>query len=239
MHLAFVSVRVIRPYSFSLCLCLFQVAQAISQFRDLFENEKQLACTHISIDSLSLVFKMYPKKLVDIVAAHRKWKVEDVPRKMTRRILSTIHTNGVPHANNNEDDNGRNSRSGRSGSSRSDDRLQGLGPTADSHGYCLDYERRDVVKHVLSVAFPACVVCGAENDDPSDPSVPSRDANAHAHAHAHLAVKLRRCSQCRIVQYCSKACQRRDWPAHKVLCENITEGMVMVPRAVWLEIFSW
>lgn len=28
-----------------------------------------------------------------------------------------------------------------------------------------------------------------------------------------------KCGKCKIMPYCSKECQRRDWPAHKIVCD--------------------
>jgi hypothetical protein len=33
--------------------------------------------------------------------------------------------------------------------------------------------------------------------------------------------KLQRCSKCLVVSYCSKECQRKDWPNHKKVCKNL------------------
>ncbi|KAJ6612524.1 hypothetical protein B0H10DRAFT_291676 [Mycena sp. CBHHK59/15] len=46
-------------------------------------------------------------------------------------------------------------------------------------------------------------VCSACSNPPSDGS-------------------LKNCSRCRIVQYCSKACQKSDWPLHKQSCTPYT-----------------
>lgn len=35
------------------------------------------------------------------------------------------------------------------------------------------------------------------------------------------ASKLQRCSACKVVRYCSAACQRRDWPAHRDECKAL------------------
>lgn len=32
--------------------------------------------------------------------------------------------------------------------------------------------------------------------------------------------KIMECSICRVTQYCSKKCQRDDWPEHKLLCKQ-------------------
>ena len=33
--------------------------------------------------------------------------------------------------------------------------------------------------------------------------------------------ELRRCAGCKSFSYCSKDCQRSDWPSHKRLCKSI------------------
>jgi hypothetical protein len=35
---------------------------------------------------------------------------------------------------------------------------------------------------------------------------------------SHLAANAKRCTRCMSRMYCSKACQRRDWPTHKLVC---------------------
>ncbi|PNH10382.1 SET domain and MYND-type zinc finger protein 6 [Tetrabaena socialis] len=40
------------------------------------------------------------------------------------------------------------------------------------------------------------------------------------------SLKLRRCQGCRRVRYCDRACQRADWPAHKLVCGALAaEGL--------------
>lgn len=34
------------------------------------------------------------------------------------------------------------------------------------------------------------------------------------------AGSLKLCQGCRLVRYCSKECQRRDWPVHKAFCRR-------------------
>lgn len=36
-----------------------------------------------------------------------------------------------------------------------------------------------------------------------------------------VAAKLQRCSGCKVVRYCSGACQRRDWPTHRDECKAL------------------
>ncbi|KAJ1043210.1 hypothetical protein NDA10_004179 [Ustilago hordei] len=40
-------------------------------------------------------------------------------------------------------------------------------------------------------------------------------------AAASTAGKLQRCSGCKVVRYCSSACQRRDWPTHRDECKAL------------------
>ncbi|KAI9030220.1 hypothetical protein DFJ74DRAFT_655908 [Hyaloraphidium curvatum] len=35
---------------------------------------------------------------------------------------------------------------------------------------------------------------------------------------------LMRCSACRMARYCSKECQKRDWPEHKEICRKLAEA---------------
>ncbi|KAH9827212.1 hypothetical protein Tdes44962_MAKER03022 [Teratosphaeria destructans] len=39
---------------------------------------------------------------------------------------------------------------------------------------------------------------------------------------AHLSGPLQLCSRCRSIRYCSRDCQRRDWPSHKPQCQTGT-----------------
>ncbi|KAI0057525.1 hypothetical protein BV25DRAFT_1920110 [Artomyces pyxidatus] len=43
---------------------------------------------------------------------------------------------------------------------------------------------------------------------------------------------LRRCSQCKYMRYCSKACQKADWKAHRDICKAFVEDMPGVMAAV-------
>ncbi|TKY89878.1 hypothetical protein EX895_001175 [Sporisorium graminicola] len=38
---------------------------------------------------------------------------------------------------------------------------------------------------------------------------------------ASAAGKLQRCSACKVIRYCSSACQKRDWPAHRDECKAL------------------
>ena len=49
----------------------------------------------------------------------------------------------------------------------------------------------------------------------------------HSCAHCGVAAeKSYRCSGCKQVTYCSKACQRGDWPEHKIQCESVEEALL-------------
>lgn len=44
---------------------------------------------------------------------------------------------------------------------------------------------------------------------------------ADGQASAPAASKLQRCSACKVVRYCSAACQKRDWPTHRDECKAL------------------
>jgi len=48
-------------------------------------------------------------------------------------------------------------------------------------------------------------------------------ANCYVAADATAAVELKLCAGCRAFKYCSDACQRADWPAHRSECRRIRE----------------
>ena len=39
----------------------------------------------------------------------------------------------------------------------------------------------------------------------------------------HSDINLSWCSECKIIGYCSKKCQKEDWPIHKLYCRHITK----------------
>ncbi|MFB6197278.1 MAG: zinc finger MYND domain-containing protein, partial [Halobacteriaceae archaeon] len=69
--------------------------------------------------------------------------------------------------------------------------------STDALGFCLDYERRDVAKHVFGPMPSVCLRCGDQEK------------------------KLRSCGACRVARYCSVDCQMHDWPTHKLACDHL------------------
>ncbi|MCJ1397232.1 hypothetical protein MMC11_000424 [Xylographa trunciseda] len=62
---------------------------------------------------------------------------------------------------------------------------------------------------------------GAPDSGPSSkptPKLADPKCNACAKAQASLPSPLQRCGKCRKVQYCSRECQKADWPTHKKAC---------------------
>ncbi|KAL4437307.1 hypothetical protein ABPG75_004446 [Micractinium tetrahymenae] len=48
---------------------------------------------------------------------------------------------------------------------------------------------------------------------------------------AAVGAKLRRCSRCRQVRYCSKACQRAAWLAHRKVCQQAAARLATQPES--------
>ncbi|KAK4544584.1 hypothetical protein LTR36_004156 [Oleoguttula mirabilis] len=53
-------------------------------------------------------------------------------------------------------------------------------------------------------------------------------ARCHTPA-AHLDEGLKQCTGCRSIQYCSRDCQRNDWPRHKDQCRQAQTGDIAQP----------
>ena len=88
------------------------------------------------------------------------------------------------------------------------------------------YERR-----LVALLKPGGALDGASDDAyaAADAYVASREGGlaaildaprpvARCDACAEPAATLKRCTKCRLVAYCSVACQRKHWPAHKPDC---------------------
>ena len=166
--------------------------EVLSSMRLLLDSTRY-ACQGTGIDDLSVSFKMFPKKVVDLVARYKDWAIEEVPVRMIRKIRM--------FSGDNDDD---------------------LGET-DSSGFCLDYERRTVMKYVFGPFPSVCVCCGKTEQD---------------------VEKLKICSGCMVVRYCSPACQLRDWQqAHKKVCSALKEeherGIVALPAGVFTQMWEW
>ena len=53
-----------------------------------------------------------------------------------------------------------------------------------------------------------------------DDSMACKPLSQCAHPNCCVTFKLRRCSGCNIVKYCSESCQRADWKNHRVQCKK-------------------
>lgn len=58
----------------------------------------------------------------------------------------------------------------------------------------------------------------APSSQPPPPSRPHRRCAACGATEGSQGHRVRKCSACRQVYYCSTECQHADWPAHKKLC---------------------
>lgn len=66
--------------------------------------------------------------------------------------------------------------------------------------------------------------CFSDDDDDSLRRVKKRDARAPTYCPICLkTAKLFECQGCNDMAYCSKACQRKDWPVHKLLCRQLPD----------------
>jgi len=162
--------------------------QVLTAMKELLDST-QYACRGTSIEDISLVFKMFPKKVVNLVAEQKGWKLDEVPFRMVRRIRTVA-----------KDDMG----------------------DMDESGFCLDYERRTIVKYVLGSLADMCISCHRTEQD---------------------AGKLKVCSKCLVVRYCCHACQLRDWQQHKKTCLDLKEeyerGILAVDPRVLSQIWEW
>ncbi|OJT07671.1 hypothetical protein TRAPUB_1470 [Trametes pubescens] len=48
-------------------------------------------------------------------------------------------------------------------------------------------------------------------------------ANCEMAANDGACLKLKRCSRCHMTRYCGRACQKRDWAQHRVVCGMVHE----------------
>ncbi|KAJ6505753.1 hypothetical protein C8R47DRAFT_1102344, partial [Mycena vitilis] len=67
------------------------------------------------------------------------------------------------------------------------------------------------MRDIRTAGKQACAVCGA------------------------LAQDLRRCGKCKHASYCSKECQKADWPTHKTACSAADSGVNMMRVAQTLD----
>ena len=83
-------------------------------------------------------------------------------------------------------------------------------------------------KYHAEHASRACAACGARDNSADDeaPRGRSRECGAStSYAIGPPEVRLRRCSRCEMQWYCSEACQRAHWPAHKAACRAMQARM--------------
>jgi hypothetical protein len=72
--------------------------------------------------------------------------------------------------------------------------------------------------------FNAPLVSGISDNRSSDPATSSASSSTRCskcHKEESENVKLSVCGGCRGVRYCSKECQKMDWPTHKKLCKTM------------------
>ena len=65
-------------------------------------------------------------------------------------------------------------------------------------------------------------------------AVVSEDKCQGCGALEHEVEKLLNCSQCKLVKYCGRQCQREDWPAHKKTCQETVAAkpIAQVPMVI-------
>lgn len=91
--------------------------------------------------------------------------------------------------------------------------------------YCsVDCQKKDWTNH-KNVCEPKT----SEQQQLPDPPLPDKEESCN-HCGKSSDVKLRTCSQCHDVKYCSKKCQKAEWPKHKLDCQK----KLKVPDSVYL-----
>ena len=41
---------------------------------------------------------------------------------------------------------------------------------------------------------------------------------------------IKKCSNCKVIHYCSKECQRNDWPIHKKVCKTLKHQITIIKK---------
>lgn len=88
------------------------------------------------------------------------------------------------------------------------------------HGYTLFY---DGCNPCLKDPFCACCQAGHQH-------IVILSGGGAVYAHRHPQKKVRKCSSCKVVYYCSVACQQKDRNSHKKLCTMIKKSRKHVTK---------
>ena len=65
---------------------------------------------------------------------------------------------------------------------------------------------------------PFCNACGTEEDGNN---LEHATAQSTSSSSSSSSLLLKRCSRCKMVWYCSVACQKKDLKSHKRICKDI------------------
>lgn len=99
-------------------------------------------------------------------------------------------------------------------------------------------------KHVMHIIIKSAPICTKQTclRQAEDTTFPGTKAEKERGSEAVKACNfcgvwdsaekttLKKCSQCKAVSYCSKACQKQDWPKHKPAC-NTTPQPASIPSS--------
>lgn len=73
-------------------------------------------------------------------------------------------------------------------------------------------------------AQPACKPCGVAPPVVAAAPPPPPASEAGCAVCGAIPKKLKRCTACKSVSYCSRECQVDDWGQHKLVCKQLKEG---------------